>query len=140
MSFPAHFGNNIMKTGYSFKFSGNYIYVRHFEDFIVSAQSMNIFWEDLAAFCKTYNCKKVLAEGNIFKRKMSTVEAFQFGNTAGKKILGLWLAFVFPEYQADVTTDFFKTVAKNRGVRIDFFNDYEDALQWLNVIERMNAA
>lgn len=129
-----------MKIGYSFKFSGNYIYVQHFEDFAASAQSRIKFWEDLAAFSKANNCKKVLAEGNIFKRKMSTVEAFEFGNTAGKKILGLWLAFVFPEYQPDVTTDFFKTVAKNRGVRIEFFNDRVDALQWLNVVKRLNAA
>lgn len=129
-----------MKIGYSFKFSGNYIYVQNFEEFTASAQSMVKFWDDLAAFCKANNCKKVLAEGNIFKRKMSTVEAFEFGNTAGKKILGLWVAFSFPEYQPDVTTDFFKTVAKNRGVRIDFFNDREDALRWLNVVKRSNAS
>jgi len=140
MSFPAHFVNIIMEISYSFKFSGNYIYVQHFEDFTAYAQSRIKFWEDLADFCKANHCKKVFAEGNIFKRKMSTVEAFEFGNTAGKKILGLRLAFVFPEYQPDATTDFFKTVAKNRGVRIEFFNDREEALQWLNVVKRLNAA
>lgn len=129
-----------MKTGYSFEFLGNYISVKHSDDFTISFQTMAKFWEDLADFCKTHNCRKVLAEGNVFKRKMTTVEAFESGNKVGKLILGLWLACAFPEYHPDETTDFFKTVAKNRGVRVEFFQDREAALKWLNVTEKSNVS
>lgn len=127
-----------MKTAYNFDFSDGFVQVFHTDDFVVTAQSIKQFWNELAEFCKKKDCKKVLAEGKIFKRKMSTVEAFESGNTAGKKILGLWLACVFPQYKPDETTEFFKTVAKNRGVRIEFFTDREKALEWLNVADRTN--
>jgi len=125
-----------MKNEYSFEFFGNYIHVIHSENFVITPQKMIKFWDELAEFCKQHNCKKVLSEGYVFRRKMTTVDAFESGNAAGKKILGLWLAGVFPEYKPDETTDFFKTVAKNRGVRIEFFQDREAALQWLNVAEQ----
>lgn len=124
-----------MKPAYSFEFFGSYIRVIHSDNFVINQQSITKFWNDLAEYCKKHHCKKVIAEGRIIKRKMTTVEAFESGNTAGKKVLGLWLACCFCDYEPDQTTEFFKTVAKNRGVRIEFFQDCEEALQWLNVAE-----
>lgn len=129
-----------MKSGYTFEFTGNYVHLNHSDDFVVNPQTIRRLWDDLAEFCNENGCKKVLAEGKVFKRKMTTVEAFESGNAVGKKILGLWLACVFPEYQPDETTDFFKTVAKNRGVRVEFFQNRQDALEWLNVNEEIKAA
>ena len=129
-----------MKIGYNFEFFGNYIQVRHSENFVITPPEMMKFWTELAEFSKQHNCKKVMVDGTIGYRKMSTVEAFESGSIAGRKVLGVWLAFYFPDYKPDQITEFFKTVARNRGVRIDFFTDREIAFKWLSVLENVAAA
>lgn len=123
-----------MKTGFSFKYSRDFIHIVESTDFGQQLPPLKDFWNRLADVCAETKCKKVLAEALFFKNNMTTVEAFEAGEYAGKKIPGLSIACFFGDFEIDRTTEFFKTVAQNRGVRIEFFDSAADALKWLNIL------
>lgn len=123
-----------MENAHNFQFLENYILVEHSREFVVTSQNVTTFWIALSAFCKKNNCSKVVSDGNLIKRKMTLVEAFEAGDAAGQNIIGVWFACVLTEFEPDETTDFFKTVAVNRGVRIEFFKNRDEALEWLEVL------
>jgi hypothetical protein len=75
----------------------------------------------------------VLIEGTIARRQMATMDSFGLGALAGSMLTGVSLACCFYGYTPDQQTQFFKDVAQNRGVRIEFFDSREAALRWLGV-------
>ena len=77
--------------------------------------------------------RRVLIEGTIGRRSMGTMDSFGFGSLMGSMLTGMSLACCLYGYRPDQQTQFFKDVAQNRGVRIDFFTDRGAALRWLGV-------
>jgi hypothetical protein len=122
-----------MSTDFSIEFHGDYIHVLHSPGFEVTPQSTAKLWAALAAECKTYNCRRVLREGKLGQRKMNWVTAYDSAVQATNVIRGLRIACCFENHTADEMTDFFKMVASNRGVDIDFFPNRHEALRWLGV-------
>lgn len=123
-----------MSTDFTIEFRGNYILVRHAPGFEINSQSSAKLWSALAVECKTYNCRRVLREGKPGRRKMNWLAAYDSAVLATNVIWGLRVACCFENYAADEMTEFFKTVASNRGVEIEFFSDRQEALRWLGVI------
>jgi hypothetical protein len=122
-----------MSTDFSLEFNGKYIHIIHPPDYEITPQSNDKLWAALSKACHKHKCLKVLAEGTTQKRKVSSMDAYQSGAQASESIPGLMLAICIYEYTPDRTTDFFKNVAYNRGVRIEFFNDKKKALDWLGI-------
>jgi hypothetical protein len=122
-----------MSTDFSLEFNGQYIHIIHAPDYEISPESNDKLWAELALACRKHKCLKVLGEGHKQKRKLSSLDAFQSGSQASESIPGLKLAICIYEYTPDETTEFFKNVAYNRGVRIEFFNDKKKALKWLGI-------
>ena len=87
----------------------------------------------LVAACKTVGCKKVLLEGRVAKRSMSTAEIYDSAASVGRAVLGLKLACVLQNYQVDDRTILFELVGQRNGVMIEFFTDPAKALAWLGV-------
>jgi hypothetical protein len=77
----------------------------------------------------------VLVEAPSPSRKMDTTAAFESGTRVSQVAPGLKVAMFFLDYKTDELTEFFKTVARNRGTRIEFFGDKESALEWLGVAQ-----
>jgi hypothetical protein len=125
-----------MDKDFTIEFKGDYIHVRHGENFEITRESVAKFWSALAEKCKRHNCRRVLREGKPDARKMSLMSAYDSANQAAQVIGGLRVACCFENYVGDELTDFFKTVALNRGVDIEFFVDREEALRWLGVEEK----
>lgn len=46
---------------------------------------------------------------------------------------GLVVAICFHDYIFDDISTYFKTVAQNRGVSVEFFSDLDKATKWLGV-------
>jgi hypothetical protein len=59
--------------------------------------------------------------------------AFISGEQISQSVSGLLMACYFQGYKADELTEFFKTVARNRGTSVEFFSDLEEALRWLGL-------
>jgi len=75
----------------------------------------------------------VLIEGTVAARRMGNMDSFGAGALAGSMLTGVSLACCFYGYAPDDQSRFFRDVAQNRGVRVDFFNEREAALRWLGV-------
>lgn len=87
----------------------------------------------IADVCARQKQRRVLIEGKIAARRMGTMDSFGTGSLAGSMLTGMSIACCFYDYKADQQTEFFKDVAQNRGVRIEFFGDRDAALRWLGV-------
>ena len=122
-----------MSYDFSIEFNGKYIHMIHAPDYEICPESNDKMWKELSQACKKYKCLKVFAEGSTQKRKITSMGAFESGARAAESIPGLRLAICIYEYTTDEITDFFKNVAYNRGVRIEFFNDKKKALKWLGI-------
>ena len=83
--------------------------------------------------CSRHGHRRVLVEGSIAARHMGTMDSFGAGSLAGSMLTGVWIACCFYGYRPDDQSQFFKDVAQNRGVRIEFFADRDAALRWLGV-------
>ena len=96
-------------------------------------------WSALTIECNLYKCPRVLLEGRFISQKMSCLTAYASATQAMNIIQGLRVACCFENYTEDDSCSFFKTVASNRGVEIDFFNDRQKAFRWLGVKDQKGA-
>jgi hypothetical protein len=87
----------------------------------------------ISDLCTRQGQRRVLIEGTIARRQMGTMDSFGLGSLAGSMLTGISLACCFYGYTPDQQTQFFKDVAQNRGVRIEFFDNRDAALRWLGV-------
>ena len=122
-----------MHTSFTLDFVSDYIRIQYPRNYEITPESQQKLWTAIGEACRKYNCHRVLAETSVPpKRNMSQIDAFKSASQAASASSDLRLACLFPEYQTDETTEFFITVAYNRGVRIEFFSNREEALKWLN--------
>ncbi|MBI3562896.1 MAG: hypothetical protein HY080_14395 [Gammaproteobacteria bacterium] len=124
-----------MSMEFTIEYRGDYLYVLVGKSYEITPVSMGMFWPAITQACEQYQCWRVLSEGIITARRMSTVDAFNSALQAASNAQ-LTLACCFHGYQPDELTEFFKTVAYNRGVRIEFFSNLEQAYRWLGVEQR----
>ena len=123
-----------MSTAFTLDFICDYIRVRHPDDYEITPESQQQLWTAIGEASRKYNCRRVLAESPAPPRRtMNTVDAFKSAGQAANVSSMLRVACVFPGYRADETTEFFISAAYNRGVRIEFFSDRDEALCWLRV-------
>ncbi|HSU25274.1 MAG TPA: hypothetical protein VLI65_04795 [Pyrinomonadaceae bacterium] len=115
------------------EFKGGYIHIRHGEDFEITPERTDDFWNFLAKICEEHDCSRVLAEGPTPKRRMDTVAAFQSGVQAAGVRKDLWLAIYFHNYEPDELSELFERSARNRGIHVRFFDNRDRALNWLGV-------
>jgi hypothetical protein len=87
----------------------------------------------LTPHCTRQGQRRVLIEGTVARRQMGTMDSFGLGSLVGSMLSGISLACCFYGYTPDQQTQFFKDVAQNRGVRIEFFSERDAALRWLGV-------
>jgi hypothetical protein len=122
-----------MKDNVQLEFNGEFIEVRHPKGFSIDALSMDQYWKMLADACTVHECSVVLVAADAPRREMGTMDAFGSGVRASEIAVTLTLALCFSDYRPDDLSDFFKTVARNRGVRVKFFAERAEALRWLGV-------
>ncbi|MBN2763747.1 MAG: hypothetical protein JXR41_11700 [Bacteroidales bacterium] len=122
-----------MSTNFAIAFCNTYIHVKLDPDFVISTESMNKLWLRLAEASSLYNCQHIFAEGLMPSRRMDMAGAFVSGDKLAQSIAGLYMACFFEGYETDELTEFFKTVARNRGAMVEFFNTREEAFRWLGI-------
>ena len=123
-----------MNTDFTLDFRGTYIHVQHAQGYIITPESMNRLYLALAKACKHFKCTRVFAEGASVTRQLNMTGAFDSGTQVAEYIAGLSMACFLEGYKTDELTEFFKTVARNRGANVEFFSDREEAFRWLGVL------
>ncbi len=120
-------------TSFKVSFNGTYIHVQLDPGFEISPETMTRIYAEVAEASRLYNCRNVYSEGIMPSRRMNMAAAFVSGDQVSHTVAGMRMACYFKGYHADELTDFFKTVARNRGTMVEFFTTQEEAFRWLGV-------
>lgn len=117
-----------------------YLHIKHPPGLVISPESSESNWKRIGALCREHGRSKVLVEASRPVRELDTMSAFESGRMLAENTSGLTVAICFQDYEFDELSTFFKTVAQNRGVKVEFFSDVHDALVWLGEDAGENAA
>jgi hypothetical protein len=122
-----------MNVNYSVDFKNGRVHFIHHEPIVLSPQLGDVMWPEIEKACRQHECRKVLVEATIESRNLDTIAVFDAGITVSELSPRPIIAFCFRGREPDELTEFFETVAKNRGVNVEFFSDCDSAEKWLAV-------
>jgi hypothetical protein len=125
-----------MSSGFKLEPRDGYLYVQLDPGFEMTAESTSGVWIAICEACRERGLRRALAEGDNVTRRLTPMESFDIAGLAGRLLPGLSVACVFRGYVADAQSEFFRTAAMNRGVRMEFFQDLNSALRWLGAGDR----
>ncbi len=117
-----------------------YLHFKHPPGYVITSENTGEKWNRIGELCHEHGIAKVLIEADRPERQLDTGSAFDAGRALAENMSGLSVAICFHGYEFDDLSTFFKTVAQNRGVRVEFFSDLNDALSWLDVDTGESAA
>lgn len=120
-----------MSSGFKLEPREGYLYVQLDPGFEINADNTTRMWMAISEACRAQDLRKVLAEGDGVHRRLTPIEAFDLAGLVTRLLPGLSVACCFRGYVPDEQSQFFRTAAMNRGVRMEFFQDLNAALQWL---------
>ena len=110
-----------------------YLYASLVPGFEINPERMNRLWAAVGDACLKSGMRRVLTEGTVSGRRMTTIDSFQNAAAAARLVPGLAMACFVQGHVPDEQTEFFKIAAMNRGVRVEFFNNRDEALRWLGI-------
>jgi hypothetical protein len=110
-----------------------YLYLRLAPGFEMTPASMASLWTEISKASREHDLRRVLAEGENVRRRLTPMESFDHAGLAARLLPGLSVVCCFQSYRPDEQTEFFRTAAMNRGVRVEFVQDLNAALRWLGV-------
>ena len=113
-----------------------YLYARLVPGFEITPDRMNRLWQSIGEACLKSGLRRVLTEGTVMGRRMTTMESFENAAVAARLVPGLAMACFVQGHIPDEQTEFFKIAAMNRGVRVEFFRSHDEALRWLGVRQK----
>jgi hypothetical protein len=111
----------------------DYLHVALAPGYELHPQGATELMKSVSDVCARQGQRRVLIEGTVAARRMATMDSFAIGALAGRMLAGVSLACCFYGYKPDDKSQFFKDVAQNRGVRVEFFGERDEALRWLGV-------
>lgn len=111
----------------------DFLFLKHKPGTVIDPESTQQMWAELGRLAAELGKSKVLVEAHKPERQLDTMAAFDSGRILAENTSGLTIAFCYKDYEFDDLTTFFKTVAQNRGVRVEFFSNVEEACTWLGV-------
>ncbi|MEO8574818.1 MAG: hypothetical protein ABI481_12695 [Pyrinomonadaceae bacterium] len=111
-------------------FRGDHVHVVLSEQPTLDDQLPKDYWATIRKICEEYNCKRVLVEGKAPGGERKPVEVIEAGQRTAA-IPNLWLAFHLENYEPTELSELYEVVAASKGVRVKFFTDADEALNWL---------
>ncbi len=125
-----------MKSGFNLEKRDGYLYVQLEPGFEMGPDSLARVWTAICESGREHGLRRALAVGEGVTRRLTLTESFDIAGLAGRLLPGLSLACVFRGYVPDQQSEFFRATATSRGVRMEFFEDLDAAIQWLGVRTR----
>jgi hypothetical protein len=125
-----------MSTDFKLTPHADHLHVELAADYEIRASGVTELFLAVSDVGARQGQRRVLVEGTVARREMGAMDSFGIGSLAGSMLTGYSIACCFYGYQPDQQTQFFKDVAQNRGVRIQFFGDRDAAVRWLGLGSR----
>lgn len=122
-----------MSTDFKLTPHADYVHVALAPGYEIRPEGVTQLMLSVSDVCSRQGKRRVLIEGQVAARRMGNMDSFGAGALAGSMLTGVSLACCFYGYAPDDQSQFFRDVAQNRGVRVDFFSDRDAALRWLGV-------
>lgn len=122
-----------MDSVFELEIRSDFLYLKHKSGWVIDPESTQRVWTEVGQLCIEHGRSKVLIEAEKPQRRLDTMAAFDSGRILAEINPGVSIAMCFKDYEFDELTTFFKTVAQNRGVRVGFFSNVEEACAWLGV-------
>jgi hypothetical protein len=122
-----------MSTGFNLTPHADYLLVALAPGYEIDRAGVTELMKSVSDVCARQGQRRVLIEGTVAARRMATMDSFAIGALAGNVLAGVSLACCFYGYKPDDKSQFFKDVAQNRGVRVEFFGERDEALRWLGL-------
>ncbi len=122
-----------MTTDFKLTPHADYLHVALAPGYEIRPQGVTELMKSVSDVCARQGQRRVLIEGTVAARRMATMDSFAIGTFAGTVLAGVSLACCFYGCKPGDKSLFFKDVAQNRGVRVEFFGERDEALRWLGV-------
>ena len=108
-----------------------YLLVERPEDYEVVWSEQPAKLREISVASKEASCRKVLILGPRTKVRLSTTEIFDLGQVIARSRLRIAVAETHDASNDEV--EFLENVATNRGGSIQFFDNEQDAKDWLGI-------
>ena len=108
-----------------------YLLVERPQDYEVVWSEQPARLMEISAACKEAGCRKVLILGPRTKVRLSVLDIFDLGQEIAK--FGLRIAVVELHDASNENVEFLENAATNRGGPIQFFDNEQDAKDWLGI-------
>ncbi len=108
-----------------------YVLVERPQDYRVVLNEQSARLMEISAACKEAGSRKVLILGPKTKVRLSVSDIYNLGQEIAK--LGLRIALVESHDASKENEGFLINVVTNRGVPIQFFDNEQDAKDWLEI-------
>ncbi len=108
-----------------------YVLVERPQDYKVTWSEQPARLMDISSLCKEAGCRKVLVLGSRTKVLLSFMDILTLGLQLGN--LNLKVAVVELHDASDEDMRFLENVTSNRGGGIQFFDNEQDAKDWLGI-------
>ena len=119
-----------MGMEFAVTFRGDHVHVVLSDQPTLDDELPKDYWATIRRICEEYNCKRVLVEGKAPGGDRNPVEVVEAGQRTAT-VPNLWLAFHLENYEPTELSELYEKVAASKGVRVKFFADRDDALNWL---------
>ena len=108
-----------------------YVLIERPPDYEVNWEDQSEKLREISALCKEHGCPKILVRGPKTKVKLSMIEILRLGQEIAKSRLRV--AVVERHDATDQDVRFLESVTAGRGGAIQFFDNEQDAKDWLGV-------
>ena len=122
-----------MSTDFQLAPAAAYLHVMLAPQYEIRPDGVTELMKSVSDVCTRQGQRRVLIEGTVTAGRMATMDSFGAGALAGSMLPGVSVACCFYGYRPGAKSQFFKDVAQNRGVRVEFFSERDAALNWLGV-------
>lgn len=111
-------------------FRGDHVHVLLSGESATDNAQSNDYWGTLREICEEHDCKRILVEGVAPGDERKPEEVLAAGARTAT-VPSLWLAFHLENFEPTELSELYEAVAASKGVRVKFFDNAEEALNWL---------
>lgn len=119
-----------MDEAFAIEFRGDHVHVEFGKAYTADREWREELWNQLKEVCAEHDTTRVLAEGILPAPGRPAPAVVEASKMTGM-IPNLWLAFYFEGYKRTMNTELYEAVADSQGVRVKFFDDRDQAMNWL---------